>query len=482
MQTIGATYMDSYKSLSVLLLSLLLIFLATTVTFAGFFDGSDEEKAWFCTNATSSCQLKHIEQTYSSCKHSYNYGNVNRTSSICNLSDNGPDNISLIADAANHIDSDMTNMEYDTEVFYPGIRKQWDLEFINSSSALVTSESGRLYKWKPNEGSVKIGVFDSIDPGLNGLQGLTLHPEFERNNRVYVQFTSGLNQEFNKESRFDDSVYMNQKVIKFNLLNNSVNNRSLIIKVPSGKHIPAGRPAFGPAGYLYIPTSAASPYATTQNVSTLDGKVIRLLPNGEIPDENPNQTASYARGFKNVQGMDWHPETDRLWASQHGPWRQDEINQVKPGQNYGWPDVSCGDDNSESERLMSDSYEEPEFCAKDWTLAPSGIEFVDDKKSPLYGDLLVAGLRSNHLHRFQIEQGKIISDEIFYFNNQPIGSSRRMRDVEYINGSLWILMDQRGIVKLSNIRNQNPVESPVQSKFDSELQKVKNLFERIQFD
>ena len=94
----------------------------------------------------------------------------------------------------------------------------------------------------------------------------------------------------------------------------------------------------------------------------------------------------------------------------------------------------------------------PLMCFKDWTLAPSGAVFVNDKNHPWYGNLFVAGLRGKQLHRFVIENKKIVDDEIFFVNvdtQRKSNLDRRIRDVEFYNGSLWILSDWSGVAKLT---------------------------------
>jgi len=107
---------------------------------------------------------------------------------------------------------------------------------------------------------------------------------------------------------------------------------------------------------------------------------------------------------------------------------------------------------------INDSFIDPIFCPKDWTLAPSGMAFVDEKEHPWFGNLFVAGLRGKHLHRFVIDDGKVIKNEVFYYSHNTVtetveGSKkimyRRLRDVEFYNGSLWILADLSGIAKLT---------------------------------
>ncbi|MCH7535922.1 MAG: PQQ-dependent sugar dehydrogenase [Bacteroidetes bacterium] len=163
-----------------------------------------------------------------------------------------------------------------------------------------------------------------------------------------------------------------------------------------------------------------------------------------------NHGKGHRKGHRNPQGLAWHPETGELYASEHGKWRYDEINIIKKGGNYGWPIKQC--DDTYMTIKINDSFIDPIFCPKDWTLAPSGMTFVNEKNHPWYGNLFVAGLRGKHLHRFVIEDNKVVYDEIFFVNidtQRKSNLDRRIRDVEFYNGSLWILSDWSGIAKLT---------------------------------
>jgi glucose/arabinose dehydrogenase len=95
------------------------------------------------------------------------------------------------------------------------------------------------------------------------------------------------------------------------------------------------------------------------------------------------------------------------------------------------------------------------ICFKDWTMAPSGIEFVSDRNSPWFSSLFVAGLRGEHIRRYQFENGIPKREEIFFVAGKDSSSkkdniiSRRIRDVEYFNNALYVLGDHFGLLKLT---------------------------------
>lgn len=154
-----------------------------------------------------------------------------------------------------------------------------------------------------------------------------------------------------------------------------------------------GRIAFGPDEMLYICTGDTWQAEIAQDINNSGGKILRLTPEGDIPDDNPfNDSPVYSLGHRNTQGLAWHPETGILFSSEHGPSGEfglrdkDIINIIEKGGNYGWPLV-LGDANVEP-------YIVPIIM---WPQAtpPSGMTFWNN-------DLFVATLRSRALLRIRM--------------------------------------------------------------------------------
>ncbi len=112
-------------------------------------------------------------------------------------------------------------------------------------------------------------------------------------------------------------------------------------------------------------------------------------------------------GHRNPQGLDWHPGTGRLFATEHGPSGFDgpsccdELNAIEPGGNYGWP--RFGDDQPAAAR--------PAHLWQE-TIAPSGMAFVTRRGSACTGDVLVAALRGTALHRLSVDGRAAREEEV----------------------------------------------------------------------
>ena len=155
---------------------------------------------------------------------------------------------------------------------------------------------------------------------------------------------------------------------------------------------------------------------------------------GTIPTDNPFSSYVFSYGHRNPQGLAWHPATKQLYASEHGPTRNDEINFIVKGQNYGWPTEECD--------KASDKYTKPLRCYEEFTLAPSGIAFYNN-------DLYVTGLRGAQLRKIVLDKDykTVINEEELF---SELG---RIRDVVEYNGYLYITTsnrDGRGIPKVND--------------------------------
>ena len=177
-----------------------------------------------------------------------------------------------------------------------------------------------------------------------------------------------------------------------------------------------GRIAFGPDGMLYATVGDAGQPDRAQDVTSLNGKILRMTPDGDVPDDNPGDSLVYSMGHRNPQGIAWD-STGRLWASEFGQNTWDELNQITAGGNYGWPDVE-GDGGA------------PEFIdpVQQWTTeeaSPSGLAIIGDT-------LFMAGLRGERMWRVDPSTGAV--DDWF------VNSFGRLRDVvSGPDGTLWFV-------------------------------------------
>ena len=155
------------------------------------------------------------------------------------------------------------------------------------------------------------------------------------------------------------------------------------------------RVRFGPDGKLYVTMGDVATPSVAQDLASLNGKVLRLNDDGSVPNDNPFSSFIYSAGHRNPQGLDWHPVTGDLWATEHGQTGNDEVNRIERGRNYGWPIIEADQTRA--------GLEAPVLFFNP-AIAPSGASFYTG--SAIAGfrhNLLVATLRGQHLLRVRLD-------------------------------------------------------------------------------
>ncbi len=183
-----------------------------------------------------------------------------------------------------------------------------------------------------------------------------------------------------------------------------------------------------------------------QNLQSYFGSVIRIKPDGSVPDGNPFAELAGAKpevwsfGHRNAQGIAVDPKSGAVWVSEHGPLGGDELNRVEKGANYGWPRVTFGRDYRDGSVITPNiaglNFEAPALAWVD-THAPSGLLLYSGSAFPDWkGNLLSTGLASRDIRRIEIEDGKVVGE-----TRIPVGTTR-MRDLEIgTDGTLYAITD-----------------------------------------
>ncbi len=276
-----------------------------------------------------------------------------------------------------------------------------NITFLNNNGTV-------LNKYKLNDNYFNEGA---------GLLGLTISPKFDKNHYFYIYYTYKNNDKiFNKIERLQEK-------------NNTITNKKIIMnEIPASQLHNGGVLKFGPDGKLYVSIGDNTISESVQNLSNLRGKILRINDDGTIPQDNPfNNSAIYSYGHRNVVGLAWDLKNKVLYASEPGATGNDEINKIKPGQNYGWPIEECGN-------LEKSQFVQPEFCFTP-SIYPSGMIMSNSTKLGYDGKLLVATLKGEHLR-------------IIDFNSKDqstiLTGFGKLKDVaEDKKGSLYIITGNR---------------------------------------
>lgn len=333
----------------------------------------------------------------------------------------------------------LTSAEVKVETISTGLVNPWALAFLPDGRMLVTERPGRLRViGRDGEISEPLGGLPEIAArGQGGLLDIALGPDFATERWVYFSFSEpgdGGASTAVARGRLGDGRLDDVQVVFRQLP-----------KVPGSKHF-GSRLAFAPDGMLFVTLGERDTFEPAQDLSGHLGKVVRIRPDGSVPDDNPFVGREGARpeiwsyGHRNSQGAAVHPETGALWIHEMGPRGGDELTVPRKGGNYGWPLVSWGQHYDGTD--IPDPPTRPEFDGSvlQWTpvIAPSGMAFyTGDLFEGWHGDLLIGGLASRGLVRLALDGNTVSGEERI-----PLGA--RIRDVRQgPDGALWVLTDER---------------------------------------
>ncbi len=245
---------------------------------------------------------------------------------------------------------------------------------------LITEQKGNITFLSSN-GTIlnKYRLNDSYFNEGAGLLGLTISPEFVKNNYLYIYYTYKNN----------DKIF--NKILRLEEKNNTIiDKKTLMDNIPAFQLHNGGVIKFGPDKKLFVSVGDNTNSKLAQNLSDLRGKILRINDDGTIPNDNPfKNSAVYSYGHRNVVGLAWDFKNETLFASEAGATGNDEINLIKPGQNYGWPNEECGN-------LEKNQFVKPEFCFTP-SIYPAGMIISNSTKLGYEGKLIVATLKGEHL-------------------------------------------------------------------------------------
>ena len=315
-----------------------------------------------------------------------------------------------------------------------GLDHPWDIGFLPNGTMLVTERPGRLDRIVNGAAQLVIAPADVVAAGEGGMLGLAVDPLFATNGYVFVCMASSA------------GGTTDVRVVRFTLAQNGASvlaRQDIVTGLPytSGRHSGC-RPRFGPDGALWVGTGDSATGTVPQDPGSLGGKVLRVNRDGTAAAGNPFGLRWYTRGHRNVQGLAFRPSDGMPFEIEHGTSRDDEVNVLQAGGNYGWDPLPGYNEL----RPMTDLVKFPQAIVAKWssgspTIAPSGATFVTGARWGNWnGALAVAVLKAQQLRVFYVAANGAIAG-----SNTVLTTYGRLRSVvQGPDGDLYISTDNGG--------------------------------------
>lgn len=345
---------------------------------------------------------------------------------------------------------------FQTQIVTDRLNAPWSLAFLPDGTFLVTENGGTLRVVKA-DGTVSApieGMPGVRSVGAEGLHEVVLDPDFTRTRMIYFTYLSPpvgepagawplenlyervwsvplaerramkIGKERVARARLSDDA---KRLDNVEVIADGVGERRMVL-APDGSLFISGADRF----WMYESKLDGMEHPFLDNPDerrNFTGRVMHINRDGSIPRGNPWLSRStvlpetWAYGFKDPEGLAFNPQSGELWLLDHGPQGGDEINIVRPGQDYGWPNVSYGRQYDARQadgrtnvivgtgKTSMENVEEPRYF---WvpSIAPSGMMFYTGNLFPAWkGNLFVGAMAGQHLERLVLNGDKIVGEE-----------------------------------------------------------------------
>ena len=326
-----------------------------------------------------------------------------------------------------------------------GLVHPWGMAFLPDGRILVTERPGNL-RIVGTDGMLSApleGTPNIYAQGQGGLLDVALDPNYEENSLVYLSFAAA-----GPEASAATALGRGE-LVEGEDGTARIENFEVVFRQEPWITGPAhfgGRIVFTPEGNLFLTLGERFQFEPAQDLSNHLGTIIRLNPDGSVPEGNPfvdQENALpeiWSYGHRNIQAAALNSETGELWIAEMGPLGGDELNLPEAGQNYGWPVVSWGINYDGSDIPNPPTHPEFADAIEYWSpvIAPSGMIFYTGDVFPAWqGNALIGGLVSQGIVRLELDGDSVIGEERI-----PLGA--RIRDVEQgPDGFIYVLVDRQ---------------------------------------
>lgn len=301
-----------------------------------------------------------------------------------------------------------------------GLNYPWEILWGKDDHIWMTERNGKISKIDPRNGKVVFSssIEEVVSYNEGGLMGMTQHPDFLTNGLFYIVYN------------YEDAGNYREKMVQVKFENGKIKPVKTLIENISASSIHNGSRLWisnetGP--YIFMTTGDASVQPNAQDLKSMSGKVLRFNLHGTIPADNPFPNSPvWSFGHRNQQGL--VVANGKMYASEHGPNIEDEINIIEKNRNYGWPKVNgpC-DESSEKAFCSANNVKQPVWSSGSRTTAACGMDYYNHNLIPGWkNSLLMCNLKDANLYVLTLSNDglSIINQQILFKNKFG-----RLRDI-----------------------------------------------------
>ena len=292
----------------------------------------------------------------------------------------------------------------------------WEILWGPDNNIWMTERGGKISRLNPTTGAISavITITEVVSNGEGGLLGMVLHPNFSTTPHLFVVYN------------YNTSAGYKEKVVRYTYNGTTLLSPLTIIENINAANIHNGSRLLIANNKLFITTGDAADQSLPQNITSPNGKILRLNLDGTVPADNPVPGNPYwSWGHRNPQGLVF--ANNKLYSSEHGPGNDDEINIIEKGKNYGWPNVH-GPCNLAGEQTFctANNVVEP-IQAWTPTIAAAGLDYYNSDLIPQWkNSLLLVALKNSRLYQMKMDDTfSSVASANEYFTNKY----GRMRDL-----------------------------------------------------
>ncbi len=282
----------------------------------------------------------------------------------------------------------------------PGVRVEtvamnlevpWGADFAPNGDLYFTERPGRIRRIRENKNEIIADMTKHIaSVGEGGLLGLVFHPKNANLAYTYQTCKKGGD--------------LQNRIVRHRVNDGFEKEMVILDGIPAASNHDGGRVLIHDDA-LFVTTGDATNGKQAQDKDSLAGKVLRLTLDGKPHPDNPFDNEVFTYGHRNPEGLAFNDGI--LFSTEHGPDRNDEINVLEAGNNYGWPNVTG--------KSKNEQYTDP-IATYTPTIAPGGAAFYDGPISQWSGDFFFGALVGTHLHRVRLDGQTVVEQERLLVN------------------------------------------------------------------